>query len=46
MLETSLLDVLAAVPAEALAKLPDDLLRKVFARLPQPMQDALHARLF
>jgi hypothetical protein len=27
-------------------RLPDDLLRKIFARLPQQEQDALHARLY
>lgn len=46
MLETTLLDVLEAVPFDTLARLPDDLLRKVFSRLPTQTQDALHARLF
>jgi hypothetical protein len=46
MLETTLLDVLEAVSPETLERLPDDLLRKIFARLPRPAQDALHARLF
>jgi hypothetical protein len=46
ILETTLLDVLEAVPPDTLARLPDDLLRKIFARLPRSAQDALHARLF
>lgn len=46
MLESTLLDVLEAVPTDTLAKLPDELLRKVFARLPRQTQAALHARLF
>jgi hypothetical protein len=38
--------VLAAVSLETLERLPDDLLRKIFARLPRPAKDALRARLF
>ena len=34
------------VPQGAVERLPEDLLRRIFARLPQPVQDALHARLF
>jgi hypothetical protein len=46
MLESTLLDVLEAVPEGSLERLPDELLRKAFARLPQATQDALHDRLF
>jgi hypothetical protein len=46
MLESSLVDVLEAVPPETLARLPDELLRKTFVRLPQSVQDVLHDRLF
>ena len=46
MLEGTLFDVLATVPAEALGRLPDDLLRRIFARLPRQTQDALHRRLY
>jgi hypothetical protein len=46
MIDMTLDSVIEAVPPEALARLPDDLLRKVFAKLPQKVQDALHARLF
>ena len=34
------------VPQGAVERLPEDLLRWIFARLPKPVQDALHARLF
>jgi hypothetical protein len=46
MLETTLLEVLATVSAATFERLLDDLLRRVFARLPQPVQDTLHQRLF
>lgn len=46
MLEVTLCDVLTTVSPETLERLPDDLLRRVFARLPEKTQDALHARLF
>jgi hypothetical protein len=45
-LETILDDLLEEVPQGAVERLPEDLLRRIFARLPQPVQDALHARLF
>jgi hypothetical protein len=46
MLEATLSDVLGSVSTETAARLPDALLRKVFAKLPQPVQDALHGRLY
>jgi len=41
MLETTLLDVLEAVPPGTLERLPDDLLRKIFGRLPRRAIDVL-----
>jgi hypothetical protein len=46
MLDLTLDSVIEAVPPETLARLPDDLLRKIFPKLPQKVQDALHARLY
>jgi hypothetical protein len=46
MLEITLDDVLAAVSPETLERLPDELLRKIFARLPRAVQGSLHGRLF
>lgn len=46
MLEETLFDVLGAVPLENIQRLPDDLLRRIFSRLPEATQDALHDRLF
>jgi hypothetical protein len=46
MLAATMVDLLASVPAETLERLPDSLLRKIFARLPRQLQDALHARLY
>ena len=46
MLEFILLDTLANVPVDSLDKLPDELLRRVFARLPEATQTMLHGRLF
>ena len=46
MLDLTLDSVIEAVPPETLARLPDDLLRKVVAKLPQTVQNALHARLY
>jgi hypothetical protein len=45
-LETILDDLLETVTPATLERLPEDLLRRIFARLPQPVQDALHGRLF
>ena len=45
-LETTLDDLLEKVPPTALERLPEDLLRRIFARLPQQVQDTLQARLF
>jgi Asp-tRNA(Asn)/Glu-tRNA(Gln) amidotransferase C subunit len=45
MLDMTLDSVLESVPPDALKRLPDELLRKVFARLPQKEQDAPQARL-
>jgi hypothetical protein len=45
MLEYILADILANVSAASLARLPDELLRKVFARLPRASQEALADRL-
>jgi hypothetical protein len=38
--------LLETVTPATLERLPEDLLRRIFARLPQPVQDALHGRLF
>ena len=46
MLDEALDTVLTAVPVETLARLPDDLLRRIFSRLPSNLQDQLHPRLF
>jgi hypothetical protein len=46
MIDMTLDSVIEAVAPEALERLPDDLLRKIFAKLPQKVQDALHARLY
>ena len=46
ILETMLLDVIGAVPSETLQRLPDDLLRRIFSKLPEPIQDVLHRRLY
>jgi hypothetical protein len=46
VLETMLLDVIEAVPSDTLLRLPDDLLRRIFSKLPEPTQNALHARLY
>lgn len=46
MLDATLDAVIATVPPESLARLPDELLRKIFARLPRALQDSLHSRLF
>jgi len=46
ILEMTLDDLLEKVPPAALERLPEDLLRRIFARLPQQSQDSLHARLF
>jgi hypothetical protein len=45
LLELILEDVLANVSAASLERLPDELLRRVFARLPQATQEALADRL-
>jgi hypothetical protein len=34
------------VPPASRERLPDELLRRIFAKLPGATQDALHARLF
>jgi hypothetical protein len=39
-------DLLETVTPATLERLPEDLLRRIFARLPRSVQDALHARLF
>ena len=46
IVDTSLVDVLATVSPDAVKRLPDDLLRRVFAKLPEQMQDTLHGRLY
>jgi hypothetical protein len=46
MLEDALQNVLAVVPFDTLARLDDDKLREMFARLPEQIQDKLHARLY
>jgi hypothetical protein len=46
ILEATLSHVLEAVPPASLERLPDELLRVVFANLPPEIQDAHHARLF
>ena len=46
MLDATLDTVLTAVSPETVAKLPDELLRKIFPRLPRGLQDSLHPRLY
>ena len=46
MLETTADGLIEGYAPEALERLPDDLLRKLFARLPQKVQDSLHKRLY
>ena len=46
VLETTLDDVIKASSPENLRRLSDDLLRRILARLPRPLQDALHGRLY
>jgi hypothetical protein len=46
MLDATMLDILAPIPPETLKRYPDDLLRRIFARLPEQVQDELHPRLF
>jgi hypothetical protein len=45
-LEMTLDDLLEKVPPATLERMPEDLLRRIFARLPQQVQDTLRARLF
>jgi hypothetical protein len=45
-LEMMMTDLLESVSTEAIQRLPDELLRKVFAKLTRATQDLLHERLF
>jgi hypothetical protein len=45
-LEATLIEILGATTPEAVERLSDELLRRVFAKLPPALQDTLHERLY
>ncbi len=44
-LEADMVEVLDTVTPDAIERLPDDVLRRIFAKLPEAIQDSLRARL-